>query len=221
MTGAARFRRCPQTSHFLSLSRDGRTLLALDAGSTARVYDTTGKGLLAAFAPVSGAALSPDGSLAATTDAAGIVRLHERADGQGARAAVLAAARRGRHGRVCSSAPTAALSRSHGRDHVIRHWDLAANAEAAKFPWCNSLIFSGDSRWRIGTMPGGTLNVWDAVTGQEKVHWPGGGQLTASADGRAGAPARPRPPRQALRRRQRGEPVMAPQGRRAPVPARC
>lgn len=168
----------------LALSRDGRTLAARDGRSTVRVYDTGSGAALMSVSQASAVALSPDGNVLATTDAAGAVRLHEARTGKerGKLAGVTAQVGNA----VLLFSPDSRTLSITGRDNSVRHWDLAANAEGAKFPWCNPMIFSGDSRLRIGVTAAGQLTVWDAATGQQKGEgWPARAwQLTASADGK-------------------------------------
>jgi WD40 repeat protein len=166
----------------LSLSNDGLTLAALDEVGTARVYDTIGKGALATLPGVGGMAMSPDGKWLATVDPAGTVRLYEPRTGK-ERGAPLALPPAGTAGNALAFSPDGRTLSVTCRDGFTRHWDLAAGAEGAKFPACYWIIFSGDSRWRVGSTTAGNVAVWDAATGQEKAHWPGNGQLSASADG--------------------------------------
>jgi WD40 repeat protein len=167
---------------FLSLSHDGHTLAALDASATVRVHDTTGKGVLATIPAVSIMALSPDGNWLATTDATGTVRLHEARTGKERGALTSLPPTDVSPGALLFSPNSRTLSIT-CRDRTVRHWDPAAGRETAKFPWCSPMIFSGDSRWRVGITTAGNVTVWDAATGQEKAHWPGNGQLSVSTDG--------------------------------------
>jgi WD40 repeat protein len=165
----------------LALSHDGRTLAALDELNTARVHDTTGQGALLTLAGVVGLALSPDGKWLATADTVGTVRLYEARTGKerGAQPSLPLA---GPGPNALAFSPDSRTLSVACRDNFVRHWDLAANAEGARFPWCPQLLFSGDGRWRVG-VTAGAVTVWDAATGQEKGHWAGSGQVSVSADG--------------------------------------
>ncbi|HEX5271604.1 MAG TPA: WD40 repeat domain-containing protein, partial [Gemmataceae bacterium] len=167
----------------LALSRDGRTFLALDDLRTGRVYDTTGRGLLATLPGVTGLAVSPDGRWLAACDTGGAVRLHDRRSGKDRDAplplppalAGVTALAFSPDGRTLSVAC---------RDNTVRTWDLTTDSEGARFPPCHWITFSGDGRRRVGVTAAGSLVVWDAATGQEKAHWPANnGQGSVSNDG--------------------------------------